>query len=100
MDRGFLDESNHHYQDYRCSVTLVCFLGRHIRNRLDLVKPKLESKVCEKQAVQKQQHDQRVCHQEYIVSQQVMVWNLRPGPSWVPGQVPATFIVNISGNLR
>ena len=77
------------------------FLGRRIRTRLDLVKPNLERRVCEKQANQKQQHDQHVRLREFTIGQQVMVRNMGPGPSWVPGEIkqqlsPLTFLVSVA----
>ena len=68
------------------------FLGRRIRTRLDLVKPNLERRVCEKQADQKQQHDQHVRLREFTIGQQVMVRNMRPGPSWVPGESNSSWV--------
>ena len=43
------------------------FLGRRIHSRLDLIKLNLEHNVCEKQAEQKQQHDQHVCLRELTI---------------------------------
>ena len=76
------------------------FLGRCIRTQLDLVKPNLERRVWDKQADQKQQHDQLVRLREFTIRQQVMVRNMRPGPSWVQGEIkqqlgPLTFLVSV-----
>lgn len=81
------------------------FLGRRIRTRLDLVKPNLERKVYERQAGQKQQHDQHARLREFTTGQSVWVRNLRPGPSWVPGKIeqqlgPLTFAVSVADGQK
>ena len=77
------------------------FLGRRIHTQLDLVKPNLEHRVWDKQADQKQQHDQLVRLRELTIRQQVIVRNMRPGPSWVQGEIkqqlgPLTFLVSVA----
>ncbi len=76
------------------------FLERSVRTRFDLMRPDLEQKVNEKQAKQKQQHDQHVKHRQFSVAQPVMVKNLRPGPAWIPGTVvqqlePVSYVVSV-----
>ena len=74
------------------------FLGRSIRTRFDLLKPNLESSVAGKQAQQKSQHDKHARQREVSIGEKVMVKNLRPGPTWIPGTVtkqlgPVTFSI-------
>ena len=78
------------------------FLGRELRTRLDLLKPSIERQVVEKQATQKEKHDQHAKEREFHVGQRVMVRNLRPGPAWVPGIIvkrlgPVSFLVEVNG---
>ena len=64
------------------------FLNRHVRTRLDLLKPDCERHVLEKQSQQKSSHDQvhtRDC--KWFVGQRVMARNVRPGPDWVPATI-------------
>ena len=63
------------------------FLHRHIRTRLDLIRPDYSSQVLEKQAQQKLQHDRQAHEREFFVGQSVMACNVRPGPDWVPAVV-------------
>ena len=50
------------------------------------------------------QHDQHAKERQFIVGQQVMVRNLRPGDKWVPGVItkqlgPMTFLVETSPGI-
>lgn len=63
------------------------FLRRKLRTRFDLLKPNCEGRVLEKQAKQKEKHDQRTKGREWHVGQSVMAKNLRPGPNWIPGVI-------------
>ena len=65
----------------------ILFLRRKLRTRLDLLKPKCEERVLEKQAKQKEKHDQRTNGREWHVGQSVMAKNLRPGPNWISGVI-------------
>ena len=76
------------------------FLGRSLRTRLDLLRPDIEQKVHEKQAHQKTHHDQHAKPRQFTVGQPVMVRNLRPGPTWIPGTIaqqlgPVSYLVNV-----
>ena len=76
------------------------FLGRTVRTRLDLLKPNLEDRVQEKQAIQKDQHDQHAHSRSLEAGQPVMVKNMRPGDNWIPGVVlkqsgPVSFLVDV-----
>ena len=47
-------------------------------------------------------HDQHSRIREFMVGQRVMVRNLRPGPSWIPGTVvgcndPLSYVVEVKG---
>jgi hypothetical protein len=80
------------------------FLGREIRTRLSLLDPGLQSKVLEKQAKQKFQHDQRAQTREFHVGQEVTVRNLRPGAKYVPGVVierlgPLSYLVSVQDGV-
>ena len=63
------------------------FLRRKLRTRFDLLKPNCEERVLEKQAKQKEKHDQQTKGHEWRVGQSVMARNLRPGPNWIPGVI-------------
>ena len=74
------------------------FLGRSIHTRFDLLKPYLESSVAGKQAEQKSQHDKHARQREFSIGEKVVVKNLRPGSTWIPGMVtkqlgPVTFSI-------
>ena len=76
------------------------FLGRSIHTRFDLLKPNLESSVAGKQAEQKSQHDKHAHQREFSIGEKVMVKNLQPGPTWIPGTVtkqlgPVTFSITM-----
>ena len=76
-------------------------MGRGLRTRLDLLRPDCNRQVCERQAMQKADHDRHSCPREFHVGQNVMAKNLRPGAAWVPGVVaerlgPLTYLVQVS----
>ena len=80
------------------------FLGRTIQTRLDLLKPDIQKKVCEKQADQKQLHDQRAKQRKFVSGQQVMVRNLRPGSAWIQGVIvkplgPVSYLVCVAHGM-
>ena len=67
----------------------------------DLLRPDIESKVVQKQAVQKTQHDICTKQRQFTIGQAVMVKNLRPrGEQWIPGVIvhqsgPVTYHVDV-----
>ena len=76
------------------------FMGRSLRTRLDLLKPRLQDTVLRKQQVQKSQHDQHARERVMEVGNTVMVRNLRPGEAWVPGVIvkrlgPVSYLVDV-----
>ena len=80
------------------------FLHRHIRTRMDLLRPECESRVLAKQTQQKTQHDKRAQEREFCVGQSVVARNMRPGPDWVPAVVkerlgPLTYLVETTERL-
>ena len=80
------------------------FLNRTLRTRLSLVHPDTGQHVLKKQADQVVQHDQHAKERQFIVGQQVMVRNLRPGDKWVPGVItkqlgPVTFLVETAHGI-
>ena len=55
-----------------------------------------------RQADQKVAHDRHSRDREFMVGQRVMVRNLRPGPSWIPGTIvsrngPLSYVVQVKG---
>ena len=60
------------------------FLGRDIRNRLDLIKPGLEEKIERKQAAQKESHDVHVHIRSFSPGDHVLARNRT---TWCPGVV-------------
>ena len=83
------------YRSSPHATTGVCpcslFLHRHVRTRLDLLRPDLGTHVSNKQAQQKKAHDRKSSEREFMVGQSVMARNLRPGPAWVPAVVVERF---------
>ena len=83
------------YRSSPHATTGVCpcslFLRRHVRTRLDLLRPDLGTHVSNKQAQQKKAHDRKSREREFMVGQSVMARNLRPGPAWVPAVVVERF---------
>ena len=81
------------------------FLGRSLLTRFDLLHPDIESKVVQKQAAQKTQHDIRTRQRQFTIGQAVMVKNLRPrGDQWIPGVIvrqsgPVTYHVDVGEGM-
>ena len=63
------------------------FVGRELRTKLDLLKPDINRRVCEKQARQKEDHDKRVIYRSFTAGEKVMVKNFRSGDNWLPATV-------------
>ena len=63
------------------------FVKRRIRTRLDLLKPRVDVHVEEKQASQKEHHDRRCKMRAFDIGQNVFVENVRGEPKWLPGVV-------------
>ena len=61
------------------------FLHRHIRTRLDLLKPSCDSHMFTKQGQHKTAHDLHAKSPEWFVGQSVMAKNFHPGPNWISG---------------
>ena len=79
------------------------FLKRQLRTLLDLLRPNVEDDVVSKQADQKLQHDQHCKSRELYIGQRVLVRNVRPGQSWIPGTVierngPLSYLVQVSSD--
>ena len=79
------------------------FLKRSMRTRLDMLKPDLQRMVLDQQAHQKLIHDKHARGREFVVGQNVMVWNLLNGPKWVSGVIserrgPLTYLVEVGPN--
>ena len=80
------------------------FLGRHVRNRFDILRPNQAKKVSDRQASQKAHHDYHAKERCIGVGQPVMVRNWRQGAPWVPGVIekqlgPLTFLVRTREGL-
>ena len=63
------------------------FLGRKFCTRLDLIKHEVGDQVMQREAQQKAQHYYWAVYQNMQVSQKVMVKNMHPGPTWLPGEI-------------
>ena len=63
------------------------FLKRELRTRLDLLQPDNSTRVGEKQAVQKLDHDSHARSREYKIGDNVMARNYGSGPKWEPGVI-------------
>ena len=66
--------------------------------QFDLLNPSCSQRVLYNQSMQKSQHDRHAKDREFVVGEQVMVCNLRPGPKWVVGIVrektgPLSYVV-------
>ena len=61
--------------------------GRHMRTKLDLLRPEVAVPVHENQHRQKVHHDQHGCFQDLVGEQQVWACNWGHGPQWVPAHV-------------
>ena len=78
------------------------FFSRPLRNRLDLLKPDIAARVCNKQADQK---NYMIDIAEFAVGQTVMALNMREGSKWRPGVVveqlgPLTYLVEVQGGFK
>ena len=74
------------------------------RQRLDLMRPESETRVVEKQALQKKDHDRRSKLRTLQVGDSVMAKNYREGPHWMPGLVvdckgPLSYVVQLESGL-
>ena len=76
------------------------WLGRNLHSRLDLLKPKLEQKVAEKQRRQQFDHNKhsRMC--QFSDGEKVFVKNQGRGETWLPGHIiestgPVSFKVQL-----
>ena len=63
------------------------FIGIELRTKLDLLKPDINRRVCEKQARQKEDHDKRVIYRSFTAGEKVMVKNFRSGDNRLPATV-------------
>ena len=79
----------------------MLLMNRQLHTRLDLLRPDIDAQVSNKQADQKISHDQRSRNRELKIGQRVMVRNLRPGPTWIPGTIiesgPLSYVVQVKG---
>ena len=80
----------------------MLLMNRQLRTRLDLLRPDIDAQVSNKQADQKISHDQHCRNRELMIGQRVMVCNLRPGPTWIPGTIiersgPLSYVVQVKG---
>ena len=64
-------------------------MKREVRTRLDLLRPNTNTRVQDKQAQQKVNHDRHAKAREFAVNDPVFVKNFRPGPDWIPAIVVA-----------
>ena len=63
------------------------FLQRKVRTRFDLLKPDLQHKVNEKQARQKEYHDQHSKTRQFSTGQLVMIRNFLSKQKWMSGTI-------------
>ena len=70
------------------------FLKRHIKTRLDLLKPSISDTVTQTQSKQKFHHDKRSQMRNFEIGQHVLAQNFRGTPKWFPG-----VIVGKAGNV-
>ena len=78
-------------------IPAFLFLRRQVRTRFDLLRPSLEQKVSNKQADQKQQHDQHVRLREFVPGDKVLAKNRS---EWIPAVVlqklgPLTYLIDV-----
>ena len=78
-------------------------LKRRPRSHLDLLHPRLESRVLENQHRQKADHDRRAKSREFAPEDKVYVKNFSSGPKWLPGVItavrgPVSFTITLSDN--
>ena len=75
------------------------FLGRSLRTRFNLLRPQVKSRVLEKQASQKFQHDKNSKPRLFVPGQLVLFQNFcHHQDKWIPGRIkdtlePVTFAV-------
>ena len=79
------------------------FLKCEVRTRFDLLKPKPESHVLERQSQQKFDHDKHLQSRQFFLGQSVMAKNPRPGPNWIPVVIverlgPLSYLVETGDN--
>ncbi len=84
-------------QQSPCSL----FLQRELRTHLNLLTPNVQEKVEQEQTRQKERHDKHARQRTLFSGQPVMVKNLRPGDTWIPGVVlkqlgPVSYLVDVS----
>ena len=80
----------------------MLLMNRQLRTRLELLRPNIGAQVANKQANQKESHDQHSRDRKFMIGQKVMVRNLRPGPTWIPGTIvgrsgPLSYVVQVKG---
>ena len=80
------------------------FLKRELRTRLDLLRPDNSTKVEEKQATQKLDHDSHAKLREYKIGDNVIARNYHSGPKWEPAVVverkgPLSYTVQLDSGL-
>lgn len=64
------------------------FLKRHVRTRLDFLKPSVAETVRRKQYQQKERHDNKAAERQFDVDEQVYLRNTAgESPRWIPGVV-------------
>ena len=79
-------------------------LGRRLRSNLDLLVPRVESKVEAAQLGQKKYHDVKAKARTSDAGQSVWAQNYRPGEKWLPGVVlekvgPVSYRVEVQGQV-
>ena len=62
-------------------------MGRSLRTRLDLLRPRVGERVQVQQEKQKQYYNQHANKRELVTGQHVWVRNFRDGPRWVKGVI-------------
>ena len=64
------------------------FLKRHVRTRLDFLKPNIQETVRRKQYLQKEGHDRKALDRQFDVEEQVYLRNTAGDtPRWIPGVI-------------
>ena len=71
------------YEGQWCPATF----GRHFHSHLDLLRPELSSKVCQKQNNQKQVHNHQAQEHNFTVDDKVFTKNHAHGSPWLPGVI-------------
>ena len=82
----------------------VLFMGRPLRTRLDIMRPDTTAVVSEKQAEQKQQHDQHSQTRELLLGQSVLVRDFHGSSKWVEAVLkqrlgPLTYLVKLDSGM-